>query len=187
MGQIGDRRSKPSRATTGAALTSASPGILTGGRKETADARGEATSGLATIKEREVGALFFLEVRHGNDERGVDVIPMGTWQAQGRESNGVAAVLASLGWVHWFDSPMRHSRTPLTSHDCSPVRTKISISHKSDNIHEINVLKSVGTAYHHQKLGTRKSPRPPQDCRCCVCKSVSAESATLQGIARTLS
>ncbi len=41
-----------------------------------ADARGAATSGLATIKEREVGALFFLEVRQGNDERGVDVIPV---------------------------------------------------------------------------------------------------------------
>jgi hypothetical protein len=43
----------------------------------TADARGAATSGLATIKEREVGALFFREVRHGNVERGLDVIPMG--------------------------------------------------------------------------------------------------------------
>jgi hypothetical protein len=61
----------------GAGLTSASPSILIGGRNVTADARGEATSGLATIKEREVGALFFGEVRQGKVERGVDVIPMG--------------------------------------------------------------------------------------------------------------
>ena len=84
MGQIGDRRNIPSSRTTGAVLTSASPGILTGGRKVTADARGEATSGLATIKEREVGALFFREVRHGNVERGVDVIPMGDVAGPGK-------------------------------------------------------------------------------------------------------
>ena len=69
---------------TGAALTSASPDILIVGRDVTADAQGEATSGLATIKEREVGALFFLEVRQGNDERGVDVIPMGDVAGPGR-------------------------------------------------------------------------------------------------------
>lgn len=62
---------------TDAGLTSASLDILMGGRSVTADARGAATSGLATIKEREVGALFFREVRQGKDERGVDVIPMG--------------------------------------------------------------------------------------------------------------
>ena len=89
MDQIGDSRNIPSSRTTGAVLTSASPGILTGGRKVTAEARGEATSGLATIKEREVGALFFREVRQGNVERGVDVIPMG---GRCRPREGDAAV-----------------------------------------------------------------------------------------------
>ncbi len=71
---------------TDAALTSASPDILIGGRSETADARGEATSGLATIKEREVGALFFREVRQGKVERGVDVIPVGDVVGPGKET-----------------------------------------------------------------------------------------------------
>lgn len=66
-----------SSTVTDAVLTSVSLGMLIGWRSVTADARGEAASGSATIKEREVGALFFREVRQGRDERGVDVIPVG--------------------------------------------------------------------------------------------------------------
>lgn len=77
----------------------------------TAEARGEATSGLATIKEREVGALFFREVRHGNVERGVDVIPMGD-VAMPRERDAAVWLLretvlvprfTGAGFTGWFD------------------------------------------------------------------------------------
>jgi len=44
-----------------------------GERCVTADATGEATSGVATIKDREVGARFFLEDLQGKVER-VEVI-----------------------------------------------------------------------------------------------------------------
>lgn len=75
-----------SSTVTGPALISASVGILIDGRNVTADAREEATSGLATIKDREVGALIFGEVRQGKVERGVDVIPVGDVAGPGKET-----------------------------------------------------------------------------------------------------
>lgn len=87
---------------TGVGLISVSLGILIGGRDVTADARGETTSGVATIKEREVGALFFLEVRQGKFERGVDVIPIGDVAGGERSSGATEETL--LGLVA-LDSP----------------------------------------------------------------------------------
>ena len=54
-----------------------------GGRCATADATGETTSGVATIKDRDVGARFFWDVLQGNVER-VEVIT----RPQGEESEG---------------------------------------------------------------------------------------------------
>jgi len=53
-----------------------------GGRCATADATGEATSGVATIKDREVGAQFFWEDRQGKVERLVVIT-----KPQGEESD----------------------------------------------------------------------------------------------------
>jgi hypothetical protein len=52
--------------------------ILISGRCATADTTGEATSGVATIKDREVGARFFWEYLQGKVERaGVITKPQG--------------------------------------------------------------------------------------------------------------
>jgi len=57
--------------------------IVMGGRRATADATGETTSGVATIKDRDVAARFFWEGLQGNVER-VEVIT----RPQGKESEG---------------------------------------------------------------------------------------------------
>jgi hypothetical protein len=61
----------------------ASQVIFIGGRCATADVTGDATSGVATIKDREVGARFFREDLQGKVER-VEVIT----KPQGEESEG---------------------------------------------------------------------------------------------------
>lgn len=69
-----------------------------GGRCATADVTGEATSGVATINEREVGARFFWEDLQGKVERG-EVIT----KAQGEESeseNGQRQVWSTRYWSH---------------------------------------------------------------------------------------
>lgn len=74
----------------------ASPVILMGGRCSTADATGEETSGVATIKEREVGARFFREDLQGKVER-VEVIT----KPQGEESEGSRRqVWSTRYWSH---------------------------------------------------------------------------------------
>jgi len=73
-----------------------------GGRCATADATGEATSGVATIKDREVGARFFWEDLQGKVER-AEVIT----KPQGEESEGSHRhVWSTRYWSHdMHDSP----------------------------------------------------------------------------------
>jgi len=69
-----------------------------GGRCATADATGEATSGVATIKDKEVGARFFWEDLQGKVERaGVITKPRG----EERESNASQhQVWSTRKWSH---------------------------------------------------------------------------------------
>lgn len=70
--------------------------ILMGGRCATADVTGVATSGVATIKEREVGARFFWEDLQGKVER-VEIIT----KPQGEEREGSRGqVWSTRYWSH---------------------------------------------------------------------------------------
>jgi hypothetical protein len=78
-----------------------------GGRCATADVTGDATSGVATINEREVGARFFWEDRQGKVERG-EVIT----KAQGEENEGSRRQLWS---TRYWSHDMHDSTTTTTT------------------------------------------------------------------------
>jgi hypothetical protein len=86
-----------------------------GGRCATADATGEATSGVATINDREVGARFFWEDRQGKVERLVVIT-----KPQGEESDEGSRrqVWSTRYWSHdMHDS----TSAPLLSYSSTTV------------------------------------------------------------------
>jgi hypothetical protein len=78
-----------------------------GGRCATADATGDETSGVATIKDREVGARFFLEDLQGRVER-VEVIT----KPQGEESEGSQR---QVWCTHYWSHDMHDSNKCATT------------------------------------------------------------------------
>ena len=90
----------------------ASLAIFMGGRCATADATGDETSGVATIKDREVGARFFWEDLQGRVER-VEVIT----KPQGEESGGSQRqVWSTRYWSHdMHDSNKCATTTTMTT------------------------------------------------------------------------